>query len=230
MPRLILLLAVIGGLWYWWSVVKGLSAEERRSFLWRTTFWGVLTLSIILVASGRMHWVGAGIAALIPLSKAVLGMSLRVLPFLRILSRFKSSPSQFRTKSLLVTVNFATKQMSGEVLAGEYTGKTLSELTTDDMELLSASFRANDRESFVLLQAYRLRNGDSAHESSGEYQSSGYSDLSTEESYKILGLEVNASKEDITKAHKRLIQRLHPDRGGSDYLAAKINAAKDKLG
>jgi len=230
MPRLILLLAVIGGLWYWWSVVKGLPAEKRRSFLWRTTFWVVLTLSIILVASGRMHWVGAGIAALIPLSKAVLGMSLRVLPFLRILSRFKSSPSQFRTKSLLVTVNFATKQMSGEVLAGEYTGKTLSELTTDDMELLSASFRANDRESFVLLQAYRLRNGDSAHESSGEYQSSGYSDLSTKESYKILGLEVNASKEDIAKAHKRLIQRLHPDRGGSDYLAAKINAAKDKLG
>ena len=160
----------------------------------------------------------------------ILGMGLRVLPFLRILSRFKSSPSQFRTKSLLVTVNFATKQMSGEVLAGEYTGKTLSELTTDDMDLLSASFRTNDRESFVLLQAYRLRNGDSSHESSGEYQSGGYSDLSTEESYKILGLEVNASKEDVTKAHKRLIQRLHPDRGGSDYLAAKINAAKDKLG
>ena len=168
MPRLILLLAVIGGLWYWWSVVKGLSAEERRSFLWRSTFWGVLTLSIILVASGRMHWVGAGIAALIPLSKGILGMGLRVLPFLRILSRFKSSPSQFRTKSLLVTVNFATKQMSGEVLAGEYTGKTLSELTADDMDLLSASFRTNDRESFVLLQAYRLRNGETSHDSSGE--------------------------------------------------------------
>ncbi len=218
MPRLILLLALIGGLWYWWSVVKGLSAEERRPFLWRSTFWGVLTLSIILVASGRMHWLGAGIAALIPLSKGVLAMGLRALPFLRILSRFKSSPSQFRTKSLLVTVNFATKQMSGEVLA-----------TADDMAALSASLRANDRESFVLLQAYRIRNGDSSHESSGEYQSGGYSDLSTEESYKILGLDINASKEDVAKAHKRLIQRLHPDRGGSDYLAAKINAAKDKL-
>jgi hypothetical protein len=229
MPRLILLLALIGGLWYWWSVVKGLSAEERRPFLWRSTFWGVLTLSIILVASGRMHWLGAGIAALIPLTKGLLAMGLRALPFLRILSRFKSSPSQFRTKSLLVTVNFSTKQMSGEVLAGEYTGKILSELTTDEMNVLSASLRANDRESFVLLHAYRMRNGDSSQESSGEYQPGGYSDLSTEESYKILGLEVNASKDDVAKAHKRLIQRLHPDRGGSDYLAAKINAAKDKL-
>ena len=56
-----------------------------------------------------------------------------------------------------------------------------------------------------------------------------FSDLSNEEALKILGLQPGASKEDIGKAHKRLMQRLHPDRGGSDYLAAKINAAKDQL-
>ena len=49
------------------------------------------------------------------------------------------------------------------------------------------------------------------------------------EAYKVLGLEPGASKEDVAKAHKRLMQRMHPDRGGSDYLAAKINSAKDKL-
>ena len=229
MPRLILLLALIGGLWYWWSVVKGLSPEERRSFLWRSGFWVVLGLSVVLVASGRMHWLGAGIAALIPLTKTLFTLGLRALPFLRVLSRFKSTPSQFRTKSLLVTVNFANKQMSGEVLAGEFTGKSLSELTPEELNSLAADLRTNDRESFVLLNAYRMRGGDSSQESSDDYQPSGASDLSNDECYKILGLEINASKEDVLKAHKRLIQRLHPDRGGSDYLAAKINAAKDKL-
>jgi len=229
MPRLILLLTLIGGLWYWWSVVKGLPSEERRSFLWRSGFWTVLGLSLLLVASGRMHWLGAGIAALVPLTKTIFTLGLRALPFLRVLSRFKSSPSQFRTKSLLVTVNFATKRMSGEVLAGEYAGKTLAELTKDEMNALAADLRANDRESFVLLNAYRIRGGDNTQESSDDYRPAGASDLSNDESYKILGLEINASKEDVLKAHKRLIQRLHPDRGGSDYLAAKINAAKDKL-
>ena len=47
--------------------------------------------------------------------------------------------------------------------------------------------------------------------------------------YDILGIPKTASKDEILKAHKRLMQRMHPDRGGSDYLAAKINAAKDQL-
>ena len=53
--------------------------------------------------------------------------------------------------------------------------------------------------------------------------------MSEEEAYEILGLENPSSKSEISKAHKRLIQKLHPDRGGSDYLAKKINLAKDFL-
>jgi len=228
MPRLLLLIAIVFSIWYWWSVVKRLPAERRRSFFWRTAFWGILGASIILVASGRMHWLGAGLAALIPLGKVIFGLGMRALPVLQILSRFKTSPSQFRTSALMVEINFASKHMDGEVLQGEYAGKRLSELSAEQLQTLADELRGTDRESFVLLQAYMLRN--TSEQQSGEsYQAGNFSDISNDEAYKILGLESDADEEDIIKAHKRLMQRLHPDRGGSDYLAAKINAAKDQL-
>ena len=230
MPRILLLIAIIFSVWYWWKILKSLPTEKRRSFLWRTAFWSVLGFSVILVASGRMHWLGAGLAVLVPLAKTIFGLGLRALPFLQILSRFKTSPSQFRTKSLAVEVNFSTRQMDGEVLDGEFAGRRLSELSADETQRLSDSLRSVDRESYMLLQAYLMRNGRGGDEQSQqESTSSSFSDLSDEEALKILGLESGASKEDIGKAHKRLMQRLHPDRGGSDYLAAKINAAKDQL-
>ena len=130
-------------------------------------------------------------------------MGLRALPFLQILSRFKTSPSQFRTKSLAVEVNFATRQMDGEVLDGEFAGRRLSDLSAEEAKKLSDSLRETDRESYVLMQAYLIRNGRGGDEQSQQDSTSNsYSDLSNEEALKILGLESGASKEDIGKAHK----------------------------
>lgn len=53
--------------------------------------------------------------------------------------------------------------------------------------------------------------------------------MSSEEAYAILGLEPEASTEQVIEAHRRLIQRNHPDRGGSSYIAAQLNAAKERL-
>ena len=60
---------------------KGLPNDKRRPYLWRTAFWSVLALSLALVATGRMHWLGAGLAALVPLIKGALILGMRALPF-----------------------------------------------------------------------------------------------------------------------------------------------------
>lgn len=229
MPKIILLIVIIAGLWYWWSYQKNLAETKRKSFLWKSGFWLVLVSAIYLVASGRMHWLGAGIAAIIPIARAMLIWGGRALPLLRMLSRFKSTPSQFRTQSLLVTINFASGQIDGEILDGDFAGRQLGELSTEELQILSEQLKNNDRESYVLLQAYLLRSGTGNYQSQDSYQPNSFSELSNDEAYEVLGLPNSATKDQVIKAHKRLMQRLHPDRGGSDYLAAKINAAKDKL-
>ena len=53
--------------------------------------------------------------------------------------------------------------------------------------------------------------------------------MSQEEAYQILGLQPGAKSEEIIRAHRTLMKRIHPDQGGTNYLAARVNEAKDTL-
>ncbi|MFL2530393.1 MAG: DnaJ domain-containing protein [Porticoccaceae bacterium] len=229
MPKLLLLIAAIVGLWYWWSYQKNLAENKRKPFLWRSGFWLILALSVYLIITGRMHWLGAGIAALIPVLRTLLVWGTRAGPLLRLFGRFKTSPSQFRTEFLVISINFTTGSVEGEIISGDYNGKKLSELSQDELKQLSQQYKTVDKESYVLLQAYLFRSGSNNDQAYQQYNPANFNELTETEAYEILGLPNTASKDEIVKAHKRLMQRMHPDRGGSDYLAAKINAAKDQL-
>ena len=104
-----------------------------------------------------------------------------------------------------------------------------SQLEPDQLKELLSEID-NDADSSNLLTAYLDREYEgwqSGEERAESVSSNG--DMSESQALDILGLKDDATKEDIIQSHRRMIQKVHPDRGGSTYLATKINAAKDLL-
>ena len=127
-----------------------------------------------------------------------------------------------------------TGGLEGIVLAGRHEQKTLSSMTLKQLKELYGEL-AGDSESRQLLETYLdgrfpvWRNDAEADGGDGHGVAPGSGPMTKEEAYKVLGLEAGATTADIRKAHRRLMQRLHPDLGGTSFLAARINEAKDVL-
>jgi DnaJ-domain-containing protein 1 len=132
-----------------------------------------------------------------------------------------------------MTLAHDSGDINGEVLEGQFKGRTLKQLSLEELLQLLRECQ-DDEESVALLQAYLDRvYADTWRQQAGaqgqQQTSSGSGKMSPEEALQILGLSPGASEEEIIEAHRRLMQKLHPDRGGSAYLAAKINLAKETL-
>lgn len=142
--------------------------------------------------------------------------------------------STVRTAALEMELDHDSGNLQGFVLAGRQEGKSLASLGLTELKALHAEL-SGDPESCRLLETYldgRFPVWREDANSDGDHRqrvapSSGA--MTKEEAYKILGLEAGAAAADVRKAHRRLIQRLHPDLGGSSFLAARINEAKDVL-
>ena len=130
---------------------------------------------------------------------------------------------------------------SNPVLKGRFAGRHLSELSLDEGIALHREVSEQDRDSVALVETWLERTfGDSWRGSPGGQERAGRSDqnargkahsatLSREEALELLGLQAGATEAEIREAHRRLMQKCHPDHGGSTYLAARINAAKEIL-
>ena len=139
--------------------------------------------------------------------------------------------SRVRTAFVEMTLDHDSGAMRGQVLAGQFAGRALDDL---DIDALIALLREADDETRSLLVPYLDRRdagwrehaqGDAA----AGRAAPGSAKMTEEEAYQILGLQRGASERDITRAHRALMKKFHPDQGGSTYLAARINEAKEKL-
>ena len=222
------------------------SLQERFNFSPRQSrilFLIVAFLLVIgvLVLLGRLP-IGAIFAPL----GAAFAFVLRFLPtILRILPMwqlFKGSSASAKPKSngqistirtvyFLMELDHDSGNMDGSVLLGSFSRRRLSELSLE--ELLTVLDECKDEtDSAHVLVAYMNRNYPDWHDSSeGDNYEDPVSDVQIDHKHalEILGLEEPVTQEDVIKAHRQLMQKLHPDRGGSDYLAKKINLAKDFL-
>lgn len=141
--------------------------------------------------------------------------------------------STIRTEFFDMELQHDDGSMDGVVLKGNFSERRLSSLQLQDLLALYQEC-SQDADSAQVLEAYI----DRAFPDWREHAQAGYEgaaaiaddSLMTETlALEILGLDETADKEQVTKAHRSLMQKMHPDRGGSDYLAQKINAAKDFL-
>jgi DnaJ-domain-containing protein 1 len=171
----------------------------------------------------------------VPLFAIGLGLLGKANPFPNGFNWGKKSEGQksrVATSILAMELDHDTQSMRGEVLAGPLKGKSLEHLNTNELEsLYQFCGNANDQ-SVSLLEAWLDRNRQEWRNTwSGERkaQSNGTGSMTRDEAFSVLGLKPNATQQDIKDTHRRLMKEFHPDRGGSDYLAAKINQAKDIL-
>ena len=224
-------LLLVVGLWLVRAFIEADPAKLARSarrFLVALGGGMVVLLLIVLALSGR----------LIPV---LVGMS-GVAPFLlRLWGRHRAARgpppgqvSDVETDYLRMRLDHDTATISGTVKRGAYQGRRLDELSLSDLLALWRECRAADEAAASLLEAYLDRLEPDWRETAGRAafgdHANSTSDVMTEaEAYAILGLSPGAGADEIREAHRRLMMKLHPDHGGSTYLASKLNLAREIL-
>ena len=236
MHPILLLIALVAVL-FLFSWYKRVPKAKQRRFRNRALLIGGGIILFLALITGKLHPLFAALAALVPLAYRAVGLYQTFSTIRSFTSRMKAgaSPgptpgqtSEVETEFLRMRLDHDTGEMDGTVLQGRYEERTLRELGLPELLELLDECRA-DRQSMAVLEAYldRVHEDWRGHRRPPPGRSP--DGMSEDEARAVLGVGPDATREEIVQAHRRLMQRLHPDRGGSDYLAAKLNAAKDLL-
>ena len=145
--------------------------------------------------------------------------------------------SEVRTHALEMELDHDSGRMEGRCLKGQFSGRALSSLSDKELLRLLEELRTTDLQGALLLEGYldqrsrdwRQRHSDHSTEEQSKRSRGPRGRMPAEEAYDVLGLGAGASEEKIRATHRSLMMKLHPDQGGSNYLAARINEAKEVL-
>ena len=228
--RLLLALIALVGVMAFLGWYGRATPSQRNDAIKSLLLYGVGIALLVLVVTGRIPWLFAIISAIIPFWRkiSVLG---RYLGLFSALTGKSFGATSLTTEWLVIDFNFSTRALDAQIRKGDFSGQRLSQLNKDQLSQLLQACR-DDLQSSTAVRAFmaaRFRQTGSAGDDRQQKTSAGDVNMSKAQAYEVLGLQPDAEDADIRKAHKRLIQKLHPDRGGSEYLATQINLAKDTL-
>lgn len=140
--------------------------------------------------------------------------------------------SQVRSPMLDMTLDHDSGRLDGRFVAGPHAGQSLDAFDLSQLTAISAGF---DAESLALLETYldrrfpAWRQNAQSDAAGRQGRAASGSKMSDQEAYEILGVQPGAGRDEISRAHRSLMKKLHPDQGGTTYLAARVNEAKDTL-
>lgn len=201
---------------------------------------------LALVASGRLHWIAAALAAGLPIATRILG----TLGVLRLLRRIGGSGgptpfpggdassagssqrhSEVSSRFLQMELDHASGELEARILDGPHAGASLADLSLVQQIELLAHYQREDGDSARLLETWLDRKHGSGwrEAKSSSHQGSVDGEMSRQQALRVLGLKGSPDRSGIVAAHRSMMQKFHPDHGGSDELAAQINAAKERL-
>jgi hypothetical protein len=226
-----LLLGVVVLVLVLWAVGRFSSPDPKQNarLLRRIGGAAVLVFAAFLLFRGAI-WIAIPVAAV---GLGLIGWMSPFPGFNWLALKFPRRVSRFRSAFLEMELNDDTGAMRGWILAGPHDGASLDSL---DVPTLVGLMGAIDDDSRRLMMAYldrrqpRWREYAKQNAGAGRGNAAASSrEMAEEEAYQILGLQPGASADQIGRAHRSLMKKLHPDQGGSTYLAARVNEAKDVL-
>jgi hypothetical protein len=222
MLQLFLIIGVAAAVYYHFKI-KPLPKPEQKKMLWRVGLWALTALLILGVATGKVHWLGGLAAGAFALLRSGLFTGLS-------LGRFwlakNGGVARFTTEHIDAQLDVNQLNLNGHIKKGPYIHHSLGQLNKDQLEELLSYYQTCDKKSYYLIKTLLQRRGFYGERSSETLPTE---TPNVQEAMDILGLTGTPTRAAVLSAHRTLIHKLHPDRGGSDYLASQVNAARDQL-